>query len=84
MVRHGFHSFYRLSSDLAQHVRMGEQGQGSGGAVFSQGQVDCGPVQRLSLLAHKERLAGWLHACPFSEPCADGPQLVAAQRLRRR
>ena len=66
------------AASVAQHVGMGEQGQGSGGAVFSQGQVDGRAVQRLALLAYKERLAGRFHPGTFFQPCADGPQLVAA------
>ena len=66
------------AASVAQHVRMGEQGQGSGGAVFSQGQIDGRAVQRLALFTDKERLAGRLHPGAFFQPCADGPQLVAA------
>src|ERR1700738_4344929 len=44
------------AASVAQHVGMGEQGQGSGGAVFSQDQVNCRAVQRLALLALKERI----------------------------
>jgi hypothetical protein len=49
-----------------------------------QSKVDGGSVQRLALLADKERLAGRLHPGAFLQPCADGPQLVTAQRVRRR
>jgi len=42
------------AASVAQHVGMGEQGQGSGGAVFSQGQVYGGSVQRLPLLAERQ------------------------------
>ena len=66
------------AASVAQHMRMGKQGQGSGGAVFSQGQVHGGSVQRPPLLTDKERLAGRLHPGAFFQPCADGPQLVAA------
>ena len=41
------------AASVAQHMRMGKQGQGSGGAVFSQGQVHGGSVQRLPLLAYQ-------------------------------
>ena len=66
------------AASVAQHVRVGEQGQGSGGAVFSQGQVDGGSVQRRPLLTDKERPAGGLHPGAFFQPGANGPQLVAA------
>ena len=66
------------AASVAQHMRMGKQGQGSGGAVFAQGQVHGGSVQRPPLLTDKERLAGRLHPGAFFQPCADGPQLVAA------
>ena len=48
------------AASMAQHVGMNEQGQGSCGAVFSQEQVNGRAVQRLALLAYKERLAGRL------------------------
>jgi hypothetical protein len=35
-------------------------------------------VQRFALLAYKERLSGRFHPGTFFQPCADGPQLVAA------
>lgn len=66
------------AASVAQHVGMGEQGQGRGGAVFPKGKVDSGAVQRLSLLTDKERLAGRLHPGTFFQPCADGPQFVTA------
>ena len=56
------------AASVAQHVGMGEQGQGSGGAVFSQEQVNGRAVQRLALLAYKERLAGrFILARSFSQ-----------------
>jgi hypothetical protein len=66
------------AAGMAQHVGMGAKGQGSGGAVFLQEQVDGRAVQRLALLAHKKRLAGRLHPGAFFQPCADSPQLVGA------
>ena len=66
------------AASVAQHVGMGEQGQGSGFAVGFHEQVDGGSVQRLALLTDKERLAGRLHPGAFFQPCADGPELVAA------
>ena len=66
------------AASVAQHVRMGKQGLESGGAVFSQAKLDGRAVQRLPLLADKERLAGRLHPGAFFQPCADGPQLVAS------
>ena len=71
-------------ASVAQHVGMGEQGQGCGGAVFSQGEVHGGSVQRLPLLTHKERLAGRLHPGAFFQPNPNDPQLVASQRRRGR
>ena len=49
------------AASVALHLGMGEQGQGSGGAVFSQEQVNGRAVQRLALLTCKERLAGQFH-----------------------
>ena len=66
------------AASMAQHMRMGKQGQGSGGAVFAQGQVHGGSVQRPPLLTDKERLAGRLHPGAFFQTCVDGPQFVAA------
>ena len=42
------------AASVAQHVWMDEQGQGSGDAAFSQGQVHGRSAQRLPLLADKE------------------------------
>ncbi len=72
------------AAGVAQHVGMGEQGQGSEGAVFAQRQIDSRTVQRRTLLTDKERLAGRLHPGAFFQSAADRPQLVAAQRVRRR
>jgi len=66
------------AASVAEHVRMGKQGQGSGGAVFSQSQVHGRSVQRLPLLADKECLAGRIHSGAFFQSCADGPQLVGS------
>jgi hypothetical protein len=41
------------AASVAQHVGMGEQGQGSGGAVCPQEEIDRRTVQRLPLLADK-------------------------------
>jgi hypothetical protein len=57
---------------------MGEQGQGSEGAVFAQGQIDGRMVQRRTLLTDKEHLAGRLHPGAFFQPGTDRPQLVTA------
>ena len=74
----------REAASVEQHVGVGKQGQGRGGAVFSQGQIDGGTVQRLPLLTNKKRLAGWLHPGAFFQPGGYGSQLVAAQGMRRR
>lgn len=66
------------AASVAQHVRVGKQGQGNGGDVFSQGQVDGGSVQRRPLLTDKERLAGGLRPGALFQPGTNGPQLVAA------
>ena len=65
------------AASVAEHVGMGEQGQGCGGAVFSQSQIDRGSVQRLPLLTDKEGPAGRLHPGAFFQQCAYGQQLVA-------
>src|SRR5450631_3464028 len=44
------------AAGVAQHVGMGEQGQGSGLAVIPQEQIDGRAVQGLAPLADKERL----------------------------
>jgi hypothetical protein len=49
---------------VAQHVRMGQEGQGGGLAVCLQSQIDRGRVQRLPLLADKEVSCG-----PASSGC---------------
>ncbi len=66
------------AAGVAQHVRVGKQGQGSGLAVRLQKQIDGGSVQWSPLLADKERLAGRLHPGAFNQPGLDRPQLVAA------
>ena len=74
------------AASVAQHVGMGEQGQGSGGAVCPQEEIDRRTVQRLPLLADKQCSdgGGRFHPGAFFEPRANGPQLVAAQRVRCR
>jgi hypothetical protein len=59
------------AAGMAQHMWMSSQGQGSGCTQFSHGQVDGGPVQRLSPHADKERLAGRIQPSAFLEPRAD-------------
>jgi hypothetical protein len=66
------------AASVPEHVRMGKQGQGSGGAVFMQGQVHGRSVQQLPLFANKECPTGRFHPCAFFEPSSDCPQLVAA------
>ena len=59
-------------------------GAGRSRTKFSQEQIDGRAVQRPALFTDKERLAGGLHARAFFQPCAHGPQFVAAQGLRGR
>ena len=66
------------AASVAQHVGMGEQGQGSGFAVSFHEQVHVGSMHLLALLTDKERLGHRFHSCAFFPPCADGPELVAA------
>ena len=54
--------------EAASVVGMGEQGQGSEGTVFAQGQIGGQTVQRRALLADKERLASRLHPGAFFQP----------------
>src|ERR1039458_10222428 len=61
------------AASVAQHVRMGEQGQGRCFAVCYQEQVDGGSVQGLALLADKERPAGGLHPGAFFQPNPNRP-----------
>ena len=65
---------------VAQHVRMGREGQGRGGARGLQKVVDAGTVQRLPLLAHKERFdgRGQFHTGADFQPCVDRPDFVGA------
>jgi len=69
---------------VAQHVRMGPEGQGGGLAVCLQSQIDRGRVQRRPLLADKEALGGRLHPGALFQPRADGPEFIAARGLRGR
>ena len=48
----------RKAAGVAEHVRMGQEGQGGGLAVCLQSQIDRGRVQRLPLLADKEVSCG--------------------------
>jgi hypothetical protein len=69
---------------MAQHVGMGREGEGGGLAARIQQQVDGRAMQRLALLADKERLAARFHAGALPEPSPDCFQFIAAQRLRGR
>jgi hypothetical protein len=60
------------------------QGQGGSLAARIQNQIDSRAVQRLALLADKERPAGRFHPDALLEPCADGLELVATQGLSGR
>jgi hypothetical protein len=53
------------AASVAEHVGVRERGQRSGGAVFSQSQVDGRAVQRLPLLADEKCPAGRLHPGAF-------------------
>jgi len=53
------------AASVAQHVGMDEQGQGSGGAVFSQEQVNGRACNGLRCSLAKERLAGRFHPGTF-------------------
>jgi hypothetical protein len=66
------------AASVAEHVRMGNEGQGSGQAVRFQKQIDRRSMQRPALLADKETLAGWFHPGAFFQPCADGAELVGS------
>jgi hypothetical protein len=72
------------ATGVAQHVGMGREGQGGGLAARIEKQINGRTVQRLALLTNKKRLAGRPHPGSLLEPCADGLELVAAQRLRGR
>lgn len=50
---------------MAQYVRMSEQGKESCGTGLSQSQVNLRPMQRDSLPADKERLAGRIQTGAF-------------------
>ena len=66
------------AAGVAQHVGMGEEGQGGGRAVSLQRKIHGRAVQGLALLTHEERLALRLHPGALPEPCADGFELVGA------
>jgi len=59
------------SRSVAQHEWMGAQRQGCGGAVFPQGQIDGGSVQRFSLLTDEKCFTGRFHPGAFCQPYAD-------------
>lgn len=62
---------------------MGGEGQGSGGAGRLQEKIDGRAVQRLALLADKQRLDGrlWFHPVALFQPCLDSLHLVGAERV---
>ena len=70
----------REAAGMAQHVRVGREGQGSGGARGFQKVVDAGTVPRLPLLADKERLegGGQFHPGADFQPSIDCPDFVGA------
>jgi hypothetical protein len=65
------------AAGMAQHVRISEQRQGSGGTKFPQKQVNGRAVQRFALRAYKERLTGRFHPDAFFQPSVDGSKFVA-------
>jgi hypothetical protein len=66
------------AASVTQHVRVGNEGQGSDNAVRLQKQIDRRPMQRAALLTDKKALTGWFHPNAFFQPCADGAELVGS------
>ena len=74
------------TASVAQHVRMSEEGQGSGAAVSLQEKMHRRSMQRLAAFTDKKRFDGrrQLHARAFFQPGTNHPELVGAQRMRCR
>ena len=66
------------AASVAQHVRMGGQGQPGQLSIFPDRQPGGAPVKRLPVLAHKKRPAGRFHFGALGQPCFDNAQLVGA------
>jgi len=67
---------------MAQHMRVGFDGQACEPAIIADHQP-CGlPAEWAASLTEKERVALWLHLRPRDQPCLDHPYLVASEWVR--
>ncbi len=72
------------AAGMAEHVRMGGQGEPGPFAIAADGGPDGAAIERRAAFADEEGLPRRGHRRPFFQPCLDEPDFITPQRMRGR